>query len=481
MEKEKVTKFLIIIMIISPIILIDFNCFSVDSYFLIKTGNYIIDNGFPHTDILSMHNFPITVQNWLSCVLFFILYKIFGKFGMLIYTIICTEIIMFLIYKICYNNCKDKLNSLILTFVSMILSIQIFESRPQLISMIFILLTILILDKYSKENNWKTLLFIPIITILQVNFHASMYAFIFAVIFCYLFNLKFFTTENIINNTYKKMPIIITLIISIICLFINPYGLSNVLYLFKSNSNNLSLISAEMKSASIDNSTCFFIWFSIIILIVIFYKTKNKIYLPHLLFLIGSFIVSMLVIKNIILLTIALPLFLSSYFKDGLDSEKLIERVFGAYKVTFIFILILLAGYRIKNLDKYNTNPAWIRSVTYDSTEALNFVENNIEDNSTIYANILNGTYLEFIDMKSYIDLRTEMFLESQNKEKDYLNEYLLIQFGKIDAEKFMEEYNFDYYLVDESDTLYRYLNDSEKYTLIFTDSNNYYKIYKAN
>ena len=47
-------------------------CFGNDIWFLVRTGEEILVNGFPHVDFLTFHeNLTLVVQQWLIDVLFF--------------------------------------------------------------------------------------------------------------------------------------------------------------------------------------------------------------------------------------------------------------------------------------------------------------------------------------------------------------------------------------------------------------------------
>ena len=74
---KKTGKIPVIIIILVPFIISFFQLRIIDNdfYFLYATGEYIVKNGFPFTDMLSMHSsMKIIVQQWLSSVIFYYLY-----------------------------------------------------------------------------------------------------------------------------------------------------------------------------------------------------------------------------------------------------------------------------------------------------------------------------------------------------------------------------------------------------------------------
>ena len=73
-----------------------------DFWFLINTGKYILNNGFPVTEPFTVHSdFSFIVQQWLTDVIFYFTYNKFGVYGMLVLITIINTFIITLIYKIC--------------------------------------------------------------------------------------------------------------------------------------------------------------------------------------------------------------------------------------------------------------------------------------------------------------------------------------------------------------------------------------------
>ena len=73
---------LMVIFIPVSIILTLFKGLDNDLWYLLSEGRYIIQHGIYHTDMLSMHTgMDIVVQNWLSAVIFWIIYAFMGSNG----------------------------------------------------------------------------------------------------------------------------------------------------------------------------------------------------------------------------------------------------------------------------------------------------------------------------------------------------------------------------------------------------------------
>ena len=207
------------------------NIRAVDIFYLIPQGKYILNNGIYHIDPFSIHSgLHVVVQNYMSSCLFYLIFKVFSWNGFVIYTIICNALICYLIYKICLLiSSNNKSLSIIIMVINDILLYYFLVPRPQLLSYINLLLVIYLLELCVHKNNKKYLYFIPLISILQINMHASLWIMIF------LFMLPYIV-EGIFNK-YNIKPILFIFLISLVCGLINTYGLENITFIFGSFHN----------------------------------------------------------------------------------------------------------------------------------------------------------------------------------------------------------------------------------------------------
>ena len=72
--------------------------------------------------------------------------------------------------------------------------------------------------------------------------------------------------------------------------------------------------------------------------------------------------------------------------------------------------------------------------------------------------------------IKCYIDPRAEVFLKKNNLKEDIMEEYYLLQIGKIDVSSFLEKYKFSYLLVPETDYLYDNMSDVDNYKIVYNN-----------
>ena len=86
----------LVLLTINPVIDNDF-------WFLLKGGDYVMANGIPHTEPFTMHQgWNFVMQQWLSSVVFALIYNTFGVMGMVVTMSIISLITTLIIYKICF-------------------------------------------------------------------------------------------------------------------------------------------------------------------------------------------------------------------------------------------------------------------------------------------------------------------------------------------------------------------------------------------
>ena len=115
------------------------------------------------------------------------------------------------------------------------MSQRYFVTRPQVSTMISIVLFIYILERYCRNNKITTLLFLLPVSILEINIHSSIWWILLVITMPYIFDLfsiKKLAIEG--DKSYNKRNIIIMDILILLSSLINPYGIQAPMYLFKS-------------------------------------------------------------------------------------------------------------------------------------------------------------------------------------------------------------------------------------------------------
>ena len=454
-----------------------------DSWFLFTHGRYVLENGFPMIEPFTIHeNFEFVMQQWLFAIGYYLLYKNFGLPVIFILLICINYIVIYMIYKICMlvSN-KNYIISFIASFViDMILINDLFvTTRPQVITGLLIFLEIYIIEKFMRNGNYKMLFILPIISLIQINIHASMWWFLF------IFMLPFIA-EGIYENKFLKKKnsydyrwLIVIGAISFIFGFINPYGIKAIYYFINSYSEVVSLVVREMKPIKIFTFYGALTIGNMFLYFIIYMRTfaeKREVKVSYLLMLFGCTILNFMAKKSFDFFVV-FTIYPLCYFGQNLFRNNCVESP-TIYPVKFFHIIlvsiILIGGCSYcfmlgkKILD--NQEEYYLK----DGVDKL--LEVYPAEDIRIYTNYDVGGYLEYRNIRPYIDPRAEVFYITMNKKAEIFTEYYLLQNSNTNVEEFISDYNFTHLLVVNYDRLFAY--DGFKNYEEFYNDDNLYKIY---
>ena len=430
-----------------------------DTWFLLSHGRYVLENGIPYKEILSMHSdFNFIMQQWLSSVIFYIIYKVFKELGFYIFYLLINGVITYLIYKLCMviSNKKIYVSTLVSVISMLILQLNYIEVRPQIFSYIFLLILMIILESFYKDEKSKYIYLLPVVSLFLINFHAAFFPIFIIICMPYI-------AEYLIKKDKRIYKLIILIIISFVIALINPYGIDSIIYGINSygvgNTNKFvnEMMPFDLGSGKFISECIFYlVVFIISNTIITCSNKKEKLNIHIILFMYGFFIMGFLALKNMGFYYMFVLPFLSNFIdiKDG--ESKIIP--YKTYIILGMIVLILL-GFKIYN-----------KSYTLKSSidDVIVYLDKNANKNISLYTDYLNGSYVEFYGYKPYIDTRAEVFIKNNNKKRDILDEYYKLYSGKLDMKKFTDNYKFDYILINKYDKYYKYIKNCNDYELVY-------------
>ncbi len=451
----------------------------VDIWFILNVGRYIYANGFPHTEIFTMHEgLNYVVQQWAYAVVVWPVFKWIGPLGIFIINQIMNVILYFLLYKLCMVV-SDKNKKLSLIFSTLIFSLLAYSSfitlRPHMITYICLVSTLIIWEKYIKNGNWKILLLLPLVSIINSNFHAAMWWMII------IYSLPFIA-EVFIRQVIKKEKklnvdvriMIIILCITFMCGCINPYGIDAITYLTKTGNPYVSGFISEMHSTTIFSKIGIIIILTISIYIIYIANVKkNDFKIRHFFLLIGSTILGFSALKcgALFILGALYPLcYYCRKLKFGKDisfrKQSLLYKIIYIVFIVFMCIFIIL----------WSPHRLSFKERIYNSDRLIELKEKIGTENVTLYINYNRGSFAEYIGFKCYIDSRAEVFYKSMNEKADIFNEYYELQNGMMDVNEFLDKYKFTHLYIDFNDYIFMF-RDLDNYHII--DERGDYRIYE--
>ena len=459
-----------------------------DTWFILNYGRYILNHGFPNIDPFTIHEgLNLVIQQWLIDVLFYKTYSLFGNNGIYLIVNLVNIYIVFITYKLLMlvTNNKRNLSVLFTTIIVTLFDLFFLTSRPQIFSTSLLLTELYILEKYEKTKEKRVLLFLPLLSLIMINCHASMWLMLFCFFLPFFINTFSFKVGKVVSVGGKKIDFIIPILGMIIAGFINPYGIKAMTYVLTSyNIPWIYNMVGEMKIPSIHSLvgfTSYFIVFSIYLTYVVFVTKKIKIY--HLLLLIGTTYLAISSNRGVLFLIISSIYPISYYIQNKFyvikePSDKLKKKAQFLFSVLCILVLLTFL-YQLNN-SKVNFSNSIIDGVN-DMIEQENI--NGIR----LFCHYDDCNYAEYLGIKTYSDSRAEIFLKANNKKEDILKElYELGTMSDSDIEKFLEKYQFTHLIVHSYSPLYEYLVNNDNYQVIYTKNDDdlkemgvIYKIFK--
>ncbi|MBQ6840647.1 MAG: hypothetical protein IJO63_00830 [Bacilli bacterium] len=481
-ENVKPNKWLYIILFTLPLLccLLITNQLDNDIWYLLSEGRYIFENGIYNIDPLSMHNgLHVVVQNWLSATSFWVIFDLFGQMGLVTLILICNFFICLLLYKICVLiSDKNYILSLVIMFATDITLLSHYiVSRPQILSFIVLLSLIYVLELYIKSDNAKYLIWIPILSLIEVNMHASLWWMLFLFMLPYV--IDSFKSELLRTQGYRKKPLFLAIGIALLVGLINPYGYKAITFIFTSYGDSyMHKFIGELLPFSFNKLLCKQM-FSIMLAVGLIYTffREGKIKIRYICLFCGTLLLGFMSVKGFSHFILVSIFPLAYFFKDLFPRD--FSDVFGNLNKVFNILgiaigVLCIAGSITLFIFKFQSNlmenpaekPMQLISETFDA------------DKVTVYSSFNDGGYVEFQGFKPYIDPRAELYLKKNNKKADIFKEYYELQHNQLVKSDFVKKYDFDVMLIGVTDKLYNEMYGYDNYIILYDNSEIGYRVF---
>lgn len=446
-----------------------------DSWYVIAEGREIVENGIYYEDQLSMHEgLEVTVQNYGFAAIFYLLFLAFGGVGIYIAMLIANVILCYLIYKICMLLSNKNMNlSLLLMILTDLLLVNsgFIVTRAQMISYAILMLVIYLLELYIRKGKTKTLWWIPILSVIQINLHASVWPMMLIVMVVYMLDAR--KQPKLHYKGYKMMPILRVLILAILVGFLNPYGIKMMTYILTSygipEANDYI---NEMAPFSLGSNRDILFYGAIVAVMMLYVFGKNRnIRMRYLILLFGFLALGINTVKGMSYLILVLWFPIAEVYRDariGRWGTRKIRWMVGSWMGVIVVGTVL--GHIILTVPNVNSDGPFEGMVV--AVDYLDLAAGEADkEHLKVYADYNQGGFLEYRGYKPYIDPRMETFLKANNGKDDIFLEYYKLEMGKLNKAEFIKKYDFDYLVVGESDALYDFPEIfTDKYKMIYED-----------
>ena len=407
----------------------------------------------------------------------YVLYNSFGFRGIYILILIMASLIAIVFFNILLKNNNGLVFSFIVSITVMYLSKTLFAARNQIFSFLLFMIEIYCLNGLVKIGAKRYFWYLLVDAFLLVTFHDTVYPLFFVMIMPYLAEVilsKIFKLENSYKLEYsnlknRKYLVILTILALIIGLFTPMFGTAYTNLVNCMNGMSTDFIN-ELQTVNIFEyySLTFYAFATIAILCF----TKTKVKVKDILFVFGFLIFSFIAARNIFFMYLIgtiffvniINSFLNTYIEEDvlkkLDNSKLLIIIISC------FILIL----SIKNFSIEFTKE-YVHDYTYP-IEATEWILENVDyENMRIWNSFNWGSYLELNGIKVFIDSRSGMYTEQENKNCTVLSDWYSVYKGAEKYEKIFEKYNITHVLVENKEIVNKYLSDDENYEMLYQDN----------
>ena len=503
-----------------------------DTFYTIKIGEYILDNGITYMDPFSWHeNLSYTFPHWLYDVMIYAIFNVGGYLGIYISTIAFACILGIILYATNVKLNKNRLLSFLMTIGVIYLLGDFIAARAQLVTYILFTLTIYSIERFLSTKKKRYPLYLIIISIMIANLHVAVWPFYFVLYLPYIGeyiiaclqdsgkfidkikirryknklnkniidektreeitnkvlelevkisqaderknkrNTKAYKVEIAKNNNVKWL--ILIMLICVLTGLLTPLKDAPYTYLFKTMQGNTTQnINEHLPLVLIDNKE--FLVFIVIFLIILMF-TDTKIRLKDL-FMIGGLLLLAFISRRQTSMFILLGSFtlvnLCARFINKYDPDgiKKVEEFMTTLlgKIIVISIIVILSYSNIKP----DLDDKFVNEKSYP-VEATKFIKENIDIQQMRLFNEYNyGSYLLLHDIPVFIDSRADLYTPEFNKGTSVFSDFMNISGISVYYEDKFESYGITHVIIKRNSKLNLLISRDDNYKELYKDDN---------
>lgn len=506
--------------------------FQNDTYYTIKIGELIKNNGIDMMDHFSWHeNLSYTYPHWLYDLCTYLIYAICGFKGVYIATCALSAILGISLFVVNSKLTKSKSVSFVITIGAIYVLKSYIAARAQLVTFILFIWELFFIEKFIENRKIGYGIGLIIISILIANLHVATWPFFFVLFLPYIAeyfiavisdiviykkvraliikhkmkiaqkknnlerlkelqlkldeqeekNLKIKAKRENENNSYKivikrKENVKFLIIIMIICAFtglLTPLGDTPYTYLYKTMQGNTTQnISEHLPLTLINNKDAMSI---LIIFLAILIFTKVKIKLSDLFMLSGLCYLMFSTRRQLSMLTLICSVVLGKLLVELINkyTKYGIEEFEKTFKhigvVICLTILVTLMSY---DAIKPKLDDQYVNSNTYP-VAACDYILENIDLSKARFYNEYNyGSYMLFRGIPVFIDSRADLYAPefNGNKDEDIFSDFINTSSISKFYEETYEKYNITHVILGKK--------SKNNMIIVKTHDSNYKELY---
>ncbi len=506
-----------------------------DTFYTIKIGEHILENGIDMHDPFSIHDLPYTYPHWLYDVGIYLIYSLGGMFGIYISTVVLSCILGITMYFANKKIVKNDLVSFLLTLGAMYVLGGFIAARAQLLTYILFTLQILFIEKFIETKKTRYALGLIIIPIIIANVHLAVWPFYFVPFLPYIaeylialildshliYKIGAKYRENRINklsktqgneekitkleeinklkqeefekykekqayrreNPYKikivrKDNVKWLIVIAIICLFtglLTPLGDTPYTYLLKTMQGNTTQSINEHLPMILIQSSYTLVILAITLSILIF--TDTKIRLKDF-FMLGGLIILALMSRRQLSMLVILGIYsinrlITDLFNkyDPEGTEKFIKIISMGFGRVITILLVVLFSVLVYREQRATD---YIDRDTYP-VEAAKYIKENLDiSNIRLYNEYNYGSYLLYEGIPVFIDSRADLYTPEFNgdEEKDIFTDFIKVSSISVHYEDIFDKYKITHLIIPVNAKMNSFISKDDNYKELYKDKN---------
>jgi hypothetical protein len=188
----------------------------------LATGRWILDHGIPREDIYSF-TAPGTrwiAQSWLAEVLYAVVERPFGAFGIRVLGAVVGATITVLVFRLALRLARDRIRAALVSVAALAGLYTLWSERPLLLGVLFLVVLLWVVEVPDCVVGRHPLVVLPVLFWLWANVHGT-----FALGFAYLgLHLLGRWLDGARPWAGRERQLLVGSAIAFAVLFVNPYG-----------------------------------------------------------------------------------------------------------------------------------------------------------------------------------------------------------------------------------------------------------------
>ena len=504
-----------------------------DTYYTIKIGEHIVQNGIDMQDPFSWHeDLSYTYPHWAYDLITYLIYNAFAFTGIYITTCILSVILGISIYLVNSKLTKNEIVSFVVTIGAMYLLKDYITARAQLVTFILFILTIYFIEKFLETKKKRYGVGLVIIPIIIANMHVAVFPFYFVLYLPYIaeyiiacFSETIIYRKTSIRQLKRKIKILSRkpeneekiaklqeelqkiekqvdkikikrskelqtpykirlrkndnvkwlIVIMIICLFtglLTPLGTTPYTYLFKTmQGNTMENINEHLPMTLINHTD---IICTLIIFLAILIFTKTKIRLSDLFMLGGICFLMFSSKRQSTMLAVVCSVILTRLLVELIEiySKGTLEKLQkNATSIIGVLVITIAMLLLSYHFAKDKFNDKYVSESTYP-VAACDYILENIDlENARFYNEYNYGSYMLFRGIPVFIDSRADLYApEFSGKQDDIFMDFIETSNIGVFYEDTFEKYGITHVIC--------YKNSKMNMIITKTNDPNYKELY---